>query len=258
MTPSDNMEKEAPGRKEREWLDRLVAESLAKQEQWMDRIAEKLGRRRLAEPPVRPFRGAPDFWQQHASSREETIRTFIAHFQAAGGRVVKAGTMDGALDLLAEEIRRRHAKRVIIAGQPELRVLKETAAEAEVTVWNEAGAAGSRDAIAKAAEADIGVIIADYAVAATGSIVVASSPAKGRSVSLLPPALFAVVPVSRLKSRLGEVFADFDGMPGGGGLPAGIHFISGPSRSADIENDLTIGVHGPGEVLAVLVEDAAD
>lgn len=59
-------------------------------------------------------------------------------------------------------------------------------------------------------EADIGIVIADYAVAYTGSITVLSSEDKGRSVSLLPTALIAIVPLERLKTRLGEVLIDFD------------------------------------------------
>jgi L-lactate utilization protein LutC len=37
-------------------------------------------------------------------------------------------------------------------------------------------------------------------------------------------------------------------------MPAGVHLVSGPSRSADIENDLTIGVHGPGDVHVIIVD----
>ncbi|MNW03394.1 Lactate utilization protein C [compost metagenome] len=92
----------------------------------------------------------------------------------------------------------------------------------------------------------------DFAVAYTGSLVVQSAAEEGRSVSLLPTALFAIIPVERMKTRLGEVLDTFDAV-GRETLPAGIHFISGPSRSADIENDLTIGVHGPGIVFALLV-----
>ena len=106
----------------------------------------------------------------------------------------------------------------------------------------------------KANAADIGVIVADYAVSATGTIVTMSSADKGRSVSLLPPMLIAIVPASCIRSSLGEVMSQISAI-GMERMPAGIHFISGPSRSADIENDLTIGVHGPGIVYALIFED---
>lgn len=282
------------------WLERLNAASRVKQEQWMNRIAEKLGRPRFFDPPQRPFRSAPDFWEQNELTVEEAIRLFTDNLRAAGGKTAEAGTMEEALARAADEIRRRKAQRVIAAGQPELAPLAEMLADVDVTVWNGDAAANRNchdasadpcddllgssseadnalrgDAaeaervlhsasieadrvpdgpVAAAAAADIGIVIADCAVASTGSIAVTSSPAKGRSVSLLPPALLAIVPVSRLKTRLGEGFAEFDRTPPGQ-LPAGIHFISGPSRSADIENDLTIGVHGPGAVFAILLDD---
>lgn len=105
---------------------------------------------------------------------------------------------------------------------------------------------------ARAAEADIGIVIADEAVAYTGSVAVLSSPEKGRAVSLLPTALIILLPVERLRTRLGEILNRFD-KAGREQLPAGIHFITGPSRSSDIENDLTIGVHGPGIVYTLLI-----
>lgn len=89
-------------------------------------------------------------------------------------------------------------------------------------------------------------------MAYTGSVVVLSAKEKGRSVSLLPTVLFIVIPVERLKTRLGEVLVGLD-EAGREALPAGVHFITGPSRSSDIENDLTIGVHGPGIVYALIV-----
>jgi len=105
---------------------------------------------------------------------------------------------------------------------------------------------------ARAAEADIGVVMADYATAYTGSVTVLSSPEKGRSVSLLPTVLIIIIPIERLYTRLGETLDRFD-EAGRENLPAGIHFISGPSRSSDIENDLTIGVHGPGIVYGLIM-----
>src|SRR5262249_55156005 len=136
-------------------------------------------------------------------------------------------------------------------NQPELEALdlESTLTGAKVSVWNSDPEQYWK---ARAAEADFGVILADFAAAYTGSIVAKSAYNKGRSVSLLPTVLMAIIPLERLKTRLGEIMVEID-KAGRENLPAGVHFISGPSRSADIENDLTIGVHGPGVVYALIV-----
>lgn len=123
-----------------------------------------------------------------------------------------------------------------------------------ITVWNsgDVGASRKDDLIAKAAGADIGIVAAEHAVAYTGSLVVTSDRSRGRCVSLLPAMLVANVPAERIATKLGEVLLPFDELAFTD-RPAGIHFISGPSRSADIENDLTIGVHGPGIVYALII-----
>ena len=100
------------------------------------------------------------------------------------------------------------------------------------------------------ATASFGISSADYALSDTGSLVMLASPAEARLISLLPPAHIAVVPVDRLLSGLDELFTLLP-------LPAeqtsSMVFITGPSRTADIEQILVRGVHGPGEVHVVIV-----
>jgi L-lactate dehydrogenase complex protein LldG len=98
------------------------------------------------------------------------------------------------------------------------------------------------------------VVRATAAVAATGSIVVDSARA-GRLVSLLPPVAVFVVDASSVVALTGDVLRHHDERwPDG--PPTNVVFVTGPSRSGDIEMILAVGVHGPGEVHAVLVEDA--
>lgn len=233
------------------WLEQLEAESRAKQEKFMNGIAERLKRPRVMEQPPHPFQGAPDFWSDFEWSEEERIERFTINFTNAGGHVVRLTQMDDAKSFIIEKSRELRAKHIIRQHQPELSEMElETALpDAQVLEWNSDPEEHWK---ARAAEADIGIVVADYAAAYTGSMTVLSSKDKGRSVSLLPTVLIAIIPVDRLKTRLGEILQNFD-QAGRENLPAGIHFISGPSRSADIENDLTIGVHGPGVVYALIV-----
>ncbi|TJY41533.1 lactate utilization protein C [Cohnella pontilimi] len=234
-----------------ELLARLERESRAKQEQFMNFIAGKLGRPRVTAPPQHPFRGAPDFWNALEWPLEERVAKFTENFKAVGGQAIRLSGIVEAGAFIVSKAAEMSARYIVRQDQQSLAELglESLLPEARVSVWNEDP---NEDWKACAAEADFGVVLADYAAAYTGSITVLSDKTKGRSVSLLPTALFALIPIERLKTRLGEILSDFD-RAGRENLPAGIHFISGPSRSADIENDLTIGVHGPGIVYALII-----
>jgi L-lactate dehydrogenase complex protein LldG len=99
------------------------------------------------------------------------------------------------------------------------------------------------------ASAEIGVTGCDAAVAETGSLVMLSGPGKPRAASLLPPVHLCVVRLDDLGPSMGELFArrarDIADA-------ACCTFITGPSRTADIELTLTLGVHGPGKVVVVV------
>lgn len=240
------------GKTHEQWLSQLEEESRTKQETFMNDIAEKLKRKRVTQKPLHPFRGAPGFWNEFEWTEEERTTNFIENFKAAGGHPVRLTTMEEAKQFILEKANDLVARYIIHQNQPELLEfdLPFSLPDAKISVWN-------TDAHelwkARAAEADMGIVIADYAVAYTGSMALLSSKEKGRSVSLLPTVLMVIIPKEKIKTKLGEVLSIFD-QTGRNNMPAGVHFVSGPSRSADIENDLTIGVHGPGIVYALIVE----
>ena len=86
-----------------------------------------------------------------------------------------------------------------------------------------------------------------YGIAATGSVVVVSSPEEPRSRHLLPDIHLSLLREDAIVPDLAALFAAFHT-----GLPSALAVVTGPSRSADIEQRLVVGVHGPGEVHVVL------
>jgi L-lactate dehydrogenase complex protein LldG len=88
---------------------------------------------------------------------------------------------------------------------------------------------------------------AAYGLADTGSVVLFSSD-EPRSRSLLPFVHHTYLTASRILPGLAELFAEL-----GDELPSSVAIVTGPSRSADIEQKLAVGVHGPGEVHIVLL-----
>ncbi len=99
--------------------------------------------------------------------------------------------------------------------------------------------------------ADVGLVGVSAAIAETGSLVRASGADRPRSIALVPPTLLAVVEASRIVADLYDWLAGLDPLA----MAADAVVITGPSRTADIGMKLVTGVHGPGAVHIVLLDD---
>jgi L-lactate dehydrogenase complex protein LldG len=90
------------------------------------------------------------------------------------------------------------------------------------------------------------------AVAQTGSILVSSSSCGGRALSILPHVHVVVVSLDQIVATLGDAL-DLMRSRYAGRLPSMLSFITGPSRTGDIERILVLGAHGPKELIVILV-----
>lgn len=100
----------------------------------------------------------------------------------------------------------------------------------------------------------VGITGVFCAVAETGTLAVLSGPDTSATTSLLPETHVAVVPASRIVRGMEDAF-DLVRVECGE-LPRAVNFISGPSRTGDIEQTLVLGAHGPYRVHIVIVTGA--
>ena len=166
----------------------------------------------------------------------DRIATFSSRFEALAGKVYVVETPAEAGDCLRAIVAARSA---ISANHPFLEACGVESGTGEPGRLREA-----------CATAGVGITSADYALAATGTLVMLAGPSNPRLVSLLPPAHVAILPVSSILSDMDELMLT---IPDPARLSSSMVFITGPSRTADIEQMLVRGVHGPGEIHAILV-----
>lgn len=98
----------------------------------------------------------------------------------------------------------------------------------------------------------VGITGCFCAVAETGTLVLLSGPETFSSAALLPETHIAIVPLSRIVGSIEDAFAL--AKQERGELPRATNFISGPSRTGDIEQTIVLGAHGPYRVHVILVD----
>jgi L-lactate dehydrogenase complex protein LldG len=102
-------------------------------------------------------------------------------------------------------------------------------------------------------QCDVGITECDALVAQTGTVVVTSRTAGGRALSVLPPHHVVVARREQLVADLPAAFALLQARHGAN-YPSMISFITGPSRTGDIERILVLGAHGPKKLTILCLQ----
>ncbi len=173
---------------------------------------------------------------------EARIRSFCERVEALAGKTHRAHSTE---DARAYALRVIAGRTAVASNAPILRECGITSLPGVQT-----GITDHDELRTLCSNAACGITGADYALADTGTLVLLSSPQEARLISLLPPVYIAVVERNRLLTALDELLTILP-------LPAeqtsSMVLITGPSRTADIEQILVRGVHGPGEIHVVVV-----
>jgi L-lactate dehydrogenase complex protein LldG len=162
-----------------------------------------------------------------AGPRDKLVEQFTAALEKLAGKVVLVDSWDEAWLAVHKALNQR-----TFVASPKM-----------------GGAGFSREAIAFT---DAGVTSADYGLADTGSLVIFTESNESRLLSLLPPCHIAVIERSKIVPSLDDVYRL---RPLPGAESSAMVVITGPSRTADIEMRLVRGVHGPGEIHVIVVDD---
>jgi L-lactate dehydrogenase complex protein LldG len=227
----------------------------------------------MAPPSAQESAEMPAAWPSRRQEQTPALLTRLQEeLQAVGGRVLRAQSVAEATQYITQLAIEKAATLVVRWPSALLDSLEidaalrqrgievqTTALPPEESSWDsEAVMAARRQELrALLARAEIGLSGVDYAIAATGTLVLSALPGQMRSVSLLPPVHVAVVRraqiVATMADYLGLLSADNADLQQH--LTSCVSFITGPSRTGDIELSLTIGVHGPGELHLVILDE---
>ena len=203
-------------------------------------------------PPTEPVPEVDDALARIASPHEDLLARFADRAKAVG-MVVHRVRSELAVGTLVGVLRELQANRVGLGDAPVMRLLEVGEhldnAGFDVIRWKAPMTLDEQYGL------DVGITDVNAAIAESGTLVCSSGPGITRGLSLVPPAHIAVVRRSDILEELTTFYRRQRGLPPSE-LPSSITFITGPSKTADIEGELITGVHGPGHVHILLIEDA--
>ncbi len=195
----------------------------------LENIRRSLGRAPLTHPGPLPPSSEP----RGADSLDSEIERFLGEIKKLSGipkRMSDAEIEPALKQLIAEQ----NIQKACLWNTPHLKSL-DIARQLESLGVEIIPSNADKHVIARC---DLGITEADFLLPETGTLVLHSSVEKPRAVSLVPRVHLAIVRPDMLRADMHQVFAEAkDGHY--------LVFITGPSRTADIELTVTLGVHGP-------------
>jgi L-lactate dehydrogenase complex protein LldG len=225
---------------------------MTNREETLTRVRQSLQTGLLPEAGDRLERGGPLLAADHAT----LLESFVREAQAAGSEVYQPATSDAAAETLLDLVKQAGQQAITWADEDlPIKNIHELLFHAGVTRHVPDLA---RDPVMRRQQwqnldaVRVGITGALGGLADTGSIIVASGRQRARAASLLPETHIALLPNDRLYPTMQAFFAT----PSAKKLTedySNLVFITGPSRTADIEMIITRGVHGPKRLCVILL-----
>lgn len=214
-------------------------------ENMLARIRTALGRGPLEVTPECPS-AFPVQTADEAS--ENVVEMFCTELRRVGGH---------AVHVHIEEDVREYLRNLLPAA---VETIVASSISARVGAWltgqnaSVISVAHSEDSLTSSLlRADIGITSADYGIAETGTLVLITGRERHRLVSLLPPVHVCLLDVRHILGSMGQLLTRvYRDSYSGGAPPQSLTMLTGPSCTADIEQTLTQGMHGPRELHVLL------
>ena len=240
---------------------------MADREQFLAGIRASLGTTRDTVAPIPPATTQDEV--RHRADRlrspsPETREALLAQLERSaelqGWRFMAVATEQEAAAAVVEIAARHGAGTVVRTAHEALERIKLDAALRDagmesILLAEGPGELDARQRLETAASAAVGVTGVDAIIAETASVALAPRKGMSRQVSLLPPVHVAVATTEQVVGTLEDALTlRLDELAGAEEAAWYMNLVSGPSRTADIEQTLVVGVHGPGVVYLVVIK----
>lgn len=175
-------------------------------------------------------------------SNEVLIENFRRNLESVGGKVSIVYDETEAAEVLLNVVKEKNARKIATSDSPLVK---------KITGFLKIGAEFIEKAfVDELFESDLGITGAQWAIAETGTLVLESESEQHRLASLVPPVHLCILEAKKIRQTLGEILVLLQR-----DLNRTITFITGASRTSDIELTLAIGVHGPGELHVIVIAE---
>lgn len=175
-------------------------------------------------------------------SKEILIENFQTNLEFVGGNITVVYDESEATEVLLSLIKAKNARKIAFSDSPLVK---------KIVGFLKMDAEFIENAPAEILfETDLGITGAQWAIAETGTLVLESESERHRLTSLVPPIHVCILEAKNIRQTLGEILGILQQR-----LNPAITFITGASRTSDIELTLAIGVHGPGELHVILIDE---
>lgn len=177
--------------------------------------------------------------------REDLVAQFKAMLEGQSASVSVADSADQVPELVAENLRRNNLPQLVRMGDDEFLVALD---------WERAPTLGI-DHMSNAGDGDVGLSRAHLGVSEVGVLVLISGADNPTTLNFLPENHVVVVREGDIVGAYEDAWDRIRSKFGERAMPRAVNFVAGPSRTADIEQTIVMGAHGPRRLHVIIVKD---